>query len=218
MKARITLITATLLLFILALATASADITVNQNTSISPLAVNTTFFFSTTFTFSYIDIYDDHVDFGGFNFSVIPSTNSVNVTLSKLTSSEIRFTASAPSGETVTFTIGGLQPGKTYTIKRSDGRYWDGQKWGGFSYVAAPPNGEISFTNSQWSSKNFRIELYTPPGQLPTPTPQPSPTPTPAPTIPPIIPPPEQGLTNEQLFAVIVIIVSAIALVIIIKS
>ncbi|RLI84744.1 hypothetical protein DRP07_00075 [Archaeoglobales archaeon] len=212
-RTRITLMATTLLLYILALATASADVTVNENTSISPLAVNTTFYFATTFTFSYIDIYDDHVDFGGFDFYAIPSpaTNPVNITLSKLTQTDSRFTANS-LGE-VTFTIGGLQPDFTYLIQRSDGLYYDSKhnSWTTEKTTALTNHsGYISFTNSQWSEKGFTITLYNPGGEVPTPTPQPTLTPTPAPTIPPI-PPPEHEPDYKLYFTIAVAIVTLAA-------
>jgi len=83
------------------------------------------------------------------NMQVKPTT-ICNVTVSEYSSDRVRFTADAPSGETVTFTLRDLEPSRAYLILK-DGEYFD--------ILLANVSGVISFTNSEWSSSTFEIFL-----------------------------------------------------------
>ncbi|RLI84742.1 hypothetical protein DRP07_00065 [Archaeoglobales archaeon] len=258
-----------------------------------------------------------------YNFSAIPQYQPGTITLNSYDlPSSLNFTANFTTASgNVNFSVWSLRPNHLYTIKRSDGKYWDGSGWvDTITAISSGADGEISFSNSEWSTETFVVtdqgpvgeplitsvwnsvtqdssseitieegttveyrvvadqtintwtwsgvdshtgdgsdtseatKYYGTPGTFyvtvygsnangntqtvtwtidvnrkqtewpsePTPPPstgpspsQPLPTPTPPIVVPP---PPEQGMTNEQLFAIVVIIVSAIALVIIIKS
>ncbi|RLI82618.1 hypothetical protein DRP04_03555, partial [Archaeoglobales archaeon] len=80
----------------------------------------------------------------------VKPTTVCNVTITEYSPSKVRFTADAPEGETVTFTLGGLEPSRAYLILK-DGEYFD--------ILLANVSGVISFTNSEWSSSTFEIFL-----------------------------------------------------------
>jgi len=82
---------------------------------------------------------------------VIPQTYC-NITVAEYSSSKVRFTASAPSGEVVTFTISGLKPNAKYGI------YVDGVQR---DIVRISSDGVLTFTWSDWSSHSFEITLIT---------------------------------------------------------
>jgi len=72
----------------------------------------------------------------------------VNVT--EFSSTLVNFTANTTNGNLVTFTIWGLQPNQEYVIKKDGITY---------TTVTANESGYIQFSNSEWSTHTFTIEL-----------------------------------------------------------
>jgi len=140
-----------ILIILLTAACAEAQVAVDSTVSLSPYLVNTTFYFASEQAYNYINVLNYSVDFGGIEFYAIPAS-SVNVTVVKVSSKHIEFTAT--SNDRVIFKFTGL-PAASYQISVD----------GNPVLMKSVENGLLYFEWSSWSTHSFKIvpvvEYYT---------------------------------------------------------
>lgn len=142
--------------------------------------------------------------------AIPPAENWVTIVINKFDLSSsgelINFTANTIDGVKITFIIWGLKPNTNYLIKK------DGSN---FKTVASNSSGYLTFSNVDWSSHTFTIQI----APAPTATPSPSvghPSPVGAQPVkttppPPLYPPEQEVNWWWMLFLVILLVVSGYA-------
>lgn len=131
-----------------AMSTASADVVLDDNVILDPSGVDTNYTIENTVYLSNVTVKSDYILLDDHYFKAINGTN-VTVGLQDYNYYRMKFTASADSGDNVSFTIGGFKPNREYNIT-VDSTYYD--------TVLSDADGKIDFHYSSWSSHTFTVE------------------------------------------------------------
>ncbi|MFB6167005.1 MAG: hypothetical protein ABEJ62_01960 [Candidatus Nanohaloarchaea archaeon] len=145
-------------LLLLAFAGVAAPVTVGSGVEFHFPEANTSVGSGQQYTFSSITVYNDSVELGGGNISLVYTGNDrVNLTLWNYTRAEVinvpavKIGANATDNETLYFTFTGMVQDRSYRLKRDDET---------FLTVSTGLSGEISWNRSQWAQPyNFTATL-----------------------------------------------------------